>query len=217
MEEARVRKLRFVTLQVVGAVAVVHLVVAASELGRIAGAGLLGPYLTNFVAADPRPVLFLVSGLAIVAGLVAVASGRLDYRLGYRLGLLMLGVYVLGWVGWHTVLDHGFALSGAEGAPTDTENHAHGGLLGTLQSHYVDPLVAAVTASTEGTPGTGRVLLGVVSVSLELLGMALLAALLRVDPAAQRDDDANPFGRFDRSEEAERDGDHEARSESDAD
>lgn len=215
MEEARVRKLRFVTLQVVGAVAVVHLVVGGAELLRVAGAGLLGRYVTTFLAADPRPALFLLSGLAMVAGIVAVARGRLDYRLGYRLGLLVLAVYVLSWVGWHTVLDHGYALRG--GAPTTPDTHTHGGLLGTLRSHYLDPLVAAVTASTGGTPGTGRVLLGVVSVSLELVGMALLAALLRVDPAARRDDDANPFGRFERHEDGERDGDPEGRGESDAD
>jgi hypothetical protein len=193
MEESRVRKLRFVTLQVVGAVAVVHLVVGGAQLLRVADAGLLGRYFTTFLAADPRPFLFLVSGLAIVAGIVAVARGRIDYRVGYQLGLLALGVYVLSWVGWHTVLDHGFALRG--GTPNTPDTHSHGGLLGTLRSHYLDPLVATVTASTEGTPGTGRVLLGVVSVSLELLGMVLLGTLLRVDPAAERGE-TNPFERF---------------------
>jgi hypothetical protein len=200
MEESRVRKLRFVTLQVVGAVAAVHLVVGGAQLIRVANAGLLGRYFTTYLAADPRPFVFLVSGLAIVAGIVAVARGRIDYRLGYQLGLLVLGAYVLSWVGWHTVLDHGFALRG--GTPNTPEGHSHGGLLGTLRSHYVDPLVATVTASAEGTPGTGRVLLGVVTVSLELLGMALLGALLRVDPAAERSE-SNPFDRFGGSEDSE--------------
>jgi hypothetical protein len=219
MEEARVRKLRFVALQVVGAVAVVHLVVGGAELLRVANAGLLGRYLTTFLTADPRPVVFLLSGLAIVAGIVAVARGHLGYRLGYRLGLLVLAVYVLGWVGWHTVLDHGFALRA--GNPTIPDGHTHDGLLGTLRSHYVDPLVAALTASTRGTPGTGRVLLGVVSVSLELLGMALLALLLRVDPVAARDED-NPFQRYETRDdgEVEREGGSESGSggsETDAD
>lgn len=195
------RKLRFVALQVVGAVAVVHLVVGGAELLRVANAGLLGRYLTTFLAADPRPLVFLLSGLAIVAGIVAVARGHLSYRTGYRLGLLALGVYVLGWVGWHTVLDHGFALRG--GSPTVPDGHTHDGLLGTLRSHYVDPLVAALTASTRGTPGTGRVLLSVVSVSLELVGMALLALLVRVDPAATRADDANPFRRYEATDDGE--------------
>ena len=195
------RKLRFVALQVVGAVAVVHLVVGGAELLRMANAGLLGRYLTTFLAADPRPLVFLLSGLAIVAGIVAVARGHLSYRLGYRLGLLVLGGYVLGWVGWHTVLDHGFALRA--GNPTIPDGHTHDGLLGTLRSHYVDPLVAALTASTRGTPGTGRVLLGVVSVSLELVGMALLALLIRVDPAAARDEDANPFRRHGTTDDGE--------------
>jgi hypothetical protein len=210
MEEARVRKLRFVALQVVGAVAVVHLVVGGAELLRVANAGLLGRYLTTFLAADPRPLVFLLSGLAIVAGIVAVARGHLSYRTGYRLGLLALGVYVLGWVGWHTVLDHGFALRG--GSPTVPDGHTHDGLLGTLRSHYVDPLVAALTASTRGTPGTGRVLLSVVSVSLELVGMALLALLVRVDPAATRADDANPFRRYEATDDGEGEGEREGGS-----
>jgi hypothetical protein len=194
MEESRVRVLRFLALQVVGAVAVIHLVVGGETLVRVAGRGLLGTYLTEFVVADPRPLLFVGSALATFGGIAAVARGRLDYRRAYLLGIALLAGYVLGWVAWHTVLDHGLALGGGSPAPTP-DGHTHGGLLGTLRSHYVDPLVATVTASTAGTPGTGRTLLGVVSTSLELVGVALLATLLRVDPAARREGSHNPFVR----------------------
>ncbi|MEF8840038.1 MAG: hypothetical protein V5A62_00225 [Haloarculaceae archaeon] len=194
MEEPRVRTLRFLALQVVGAVAVVHLVVGGETLLAVLARGLLGTYLTEFVVADPRPLLFVGSALATFGGIVAVARGRLDHRRAYLLGIALLLGYVLGWIAWHTVLDHGLALGG--GTPTPTpDGHSHGGLLETLRSHYLEPLVATVTASTAGTPGTGRTLLGVVSASLELVGVALLATLLRVDPAARREGSHNPFAR----------------------
>ena len=190
MVESRVRILRFLALQVVGAVAMIHLVVGGETLVQVLARGLLGAYLTEFVFADPRPLLFVVSALATVGGILAVARGRLDYRRAYLLGIALLAGYVLGWIAWHTVLDHGFALGG--GAPTP-DGHSHGGLLDTLRSHYVDPLVATVTASTAGTPGTGRTLLGVASTTLELVGIGLLVALRRVDPAARREGSHNPF------------------------
>ena len=199
MEASRVRALRFLALQVVGAVAVIHLVVGGETLVRIVSRGLLGTYLTEFVVADPRPLLFVGSALATFGGVLAVAYGRLGYRRAYLLGIALLGGYVLGWVAWHTVLDHGLALGGGTSTP---DGHSHGGLLATLRSHYLDPLVATVTASTAGTPGTGRTLLGVVSVSLELAGVGLLAVLRRVDPAARREGTRNPF-----AEGADGDGD----------
>lgn len=190
MEESRVRVLRFLALQVVGAVAVIHLVVGGETLVRILSRGLLGAYLTEFVLADPRPLLFVGSALATFGGILAVARGRLDYRRAYGLGIALLLGYALGWVAWHTVLDHGLALGG--GVPTP-DGHSHSGVIAVLRSHYVEPLVATVTASTTGTPGTGRTLLGVVSTSLELAGILLLATLLRVDPAARREGSRNPF------------------------
>lgn len=216
MEESRVRALRFLALQVVGAVAVVHLVVGGETLLQVATRGLLGTYLTEFLLADPRPLLFVVSALAVLGGIVAVARGHLGYRRAYGLGIAVLAGYVLGWVAWHTVLDHGVALGGGSPSPSP-DGHSHAGLLGTLRSHYVEPLVAAVTASTDGTPGTGRTLLGVVSTSLELVGIALLTVLLRVDPAARREGRSrNPFVEDDvdaSGSEAERERDPDPESE----
>lgn len=183
MDRRTVRGLQFFALQVVGAVAVIHLVVALEQLVRITANGLLGAYLGGLVLVHPRALLFAVSGVGILAGIVATARGLLPRRRAYQLGVLVLVTYLVGWVAWHTVLDHGIALSG--GAPADESGHSHGGLLGTLVSHYLEPIWATVTASASGTPGTGRTLLGVVSKTLELLGVALLVVLLRVDPAAR--------------------------------
>lgn len=191
MDERTVRGLQFLSLQVVGAVAVIHFVVATEQLVRFAANGLLGAYLTGMVLAHPRALLFAVSSVAIGAGVVATARGVLPRRRAYQLGIAVLVTYLVGWVAWHTVLDHGVALSG--GPTTEGDAHTHGGLLGTLYSHYVEPIWAVVTVSGS-TPGTGRTTLGVVSKSLELLGVALLAVLLRVDPEARAEPGAGWSG-----------------------
>lgn len=181
MNERRVRTLQFAALQLVGAVAVVHLAVGTEQLASVAAGGLLDEYLGGRAVERPRAPLFVVSGVAILGGLVAAGRGWLDRRTAYQLGIAAMAVYLGGWVAWHTVLDHGFALSG--GAATTTE-HSHGGLLATLYSHYVEPLLAAVGAATS-PGGSARTLLGIVSVTLELAALVLLVVLLRVDPAAR--------------------------------
>jgi hypothetical protein len=180
MHERRVRALQFVALQVVGAVAVVHLAVGTEQLASVAASGLLAEYLSGRVLERPRGPLFVVSGLAVLVGLVAAGRGWLDRRTAYQLGIVAMVAFLGGWVAWHTVLDHGFALSG-EAATTE---HSHGGLLATIYSHYVEPLLAAVGAATTAG-GSARTLLGIVSVTLELVALALLVVLLRVDPAAR--------------------------------
>lgn len=180
MEEATARKLRFLTLQVVGAVAVVHFVVGLSELARFGRAGLLRQYfVTGEALAQPEPWLFVLSSLAILAGIVAVAAGYLDYRRAYVLGMAAMAVYVLGWVAWHTVLGHGVAAGPSTGPGTGDATHT--GLLGVVVSHYVEPLLGAV----RGADQPGRVTLAVVSKTLEVLALALLAALLAFDPRVE--------------------------------
>jgi len=181
MNERRVRALQFLTLQVVGAVAVIHFAVGTDQLATLAAGGLLDEYVGGRFLERPRGPLFVGSALALLGGIVATARGRLDRRTAYQLGVLAMVGYLGGWVAWHTVLDHGFALSG--GAPEATA-HSHGGLLATLYSHYVAPLAATVGAATS-TGGSARTLLGIVSVTLELLAVVLLGLLLRYDPAAR--------------------------------
>lgn len=181
MTDRQVRALQFAAVQVVGAVAVIHFVVGTEQLAGVVANGLLIEYLTTRVFERPRAALFLVSSVATLGGIAAAGRGYLDRGSAYRLGVAMLATYLLGWLAWHTVLDHGLVLGG--GAVADT--HSHGGALETFRSHYIDPLAATLSASTSGTPGTSRTLLGVVSVTLELAGIALLAVLLRIDPAAE--------------------------------
>jgi hypothetical protein len=179
LSASRARALRFLAVQLVGAVAVVHLVVGLTGFLEILVNGLLAAYLTEFVFERPRTLLFTVSGVVILGGLVATARGHLDRRRAYQLGAAALATYLLGWFAWHTVLDHGFALTGGGAAET---THTHGGVVATLASHYVEPLLATLGAAGSGTPGSGRTLLGVVSVSLEFAGLVVLGLLLRGDP-----------------------------------
>jgi hypothetical protein len=181
------RKLRFLAVQVVGAVAVVHLVVGLTGFLEILVNGLLAAYLTEFVFERPRTLLFTLSGVAILAGMAATATGRLDLRRAYLLGAGVLATYLLGWVAWHTVLGHGLALSGGSAEAGSVAGHSHAGLLDTLRSHYVDPLLATVVDAGSGTPGSGRTLLGVVSATLEIVGLVVLGLLLRFDPAIERE------------------------------
>lgn len=193
MEQSKVRGLQFLTVQVVGAVAVIHLVVALDQLAGIVANGLLVDYLTGTVFVHPRAFLFVVSSVVIFGGVLTTARGLLARRQAYQLAILVLGTYLLGWIAWHSVLDHGLALSGGGGGGGD-HAHSHRGLGDTLISHYVEPIWAVVTASTGGTPGTGRTFLGVVSKTLELLGIALLVVLLRVDPEAAAEGDGFSLG-----------------------
>jgi hypothetical protein len=181
MNERTVRGLQFVTLQLVGAVAVLHFAVGSEQLATLAANGLLDEYLTGMVFERPRALLFLLSSLAVLGGVVATARGHVERRTAYQLGVVAMVTFLVGWVAWHTVLDHGFALSGGT-EPVD--GHTHGGLFDTLASHYVAPLLATVgAATTEG--GSARTLLGIVSKTLELAALALLLVLLRVDPDAR--------------------------------
>jgi uncharacterized membrane protein YozB (DUF420 family) len=186
LSPSEARKLRFLAVQLVGAVAVVHLVVGVTGFVDILVNGLLVTYLTEFVFERPRTLLFTLSGSAILVGLFATARGRLDLRRAYLLGAAILAAYLVGWLAWHTVLDHGFALTG--GGPTET-THTHGGVLATLFSHYVEPLLATLGDAGSGTPGSGRTLLGIVSVTLEAAGLVVIGLLLRGDPDIERPDD----------------------------
>lgn len=181
MNDRVVRPLQFLALQLVGAVAVIHLAVGTEQLAGVAANGLLVRYLTQEVFTHPRGLLFVVSGVAALAGIVAAGKGWLPRRRAYELGIALMATYLLGWLAWHTLLNHGAALGAAPAAP----DHSHGGLFATLFSHYVEPLFATFATAGSGTPGSGRVLLGVVSKTLELAALVALVVLLRRDPAAE--------------------------------
>ena len=183
MDEAAARKLRFVALQVVGAVAVIHLVAGVAELVRFADAGLLVAYVTSEqLLSQPEPLLFTVSALAILAGVLAVGLGHLDYRTAYALGIAMMAVYLLSWLAWHSFLDHGLLGGGEQAA----EDHTHAGLVEIVATHYVGPMVGIFT----GADQPGQVTLAVISKTLEVLAVAVLVALYLLDPRVE--DPENP-------------------------
>lgn len=181
MNARTVRGLQFATIQLVGIVAVIHIVVGVEVLVSLVANGLVGQYLGEYAVQRPRPLLFVPSGLAILAGLVLAGRGTVDRRTAYQLGILAMGAYLLGWLGWHTVLNHGFALTG-EAPPTSS--HDAGGIVAVVLAHIIDPVAETFRSAASGQ-GSVRTLFGIVAVALELLVVGLLAVLLRYDPDAQ--------------------------------
>ncbi|MES3518477.1 MAG: hypothetical protein PPP58_12525 [Natronomonas sp.] len=190
MEESRARKLRFVTLQLVGAVAVIHLIAGIAETARLASAGLLGAYLTGEFLTQPEMLLFVTSSIAILAGILAVGLGYLDHRRAYALGILAMLTFIVGWLAWHTVFDHGMAFGGEAGGDGHSHGdhshgeeagHEHGGLLTVIVSHYVEPLVGVFT----GVDQPGQTVLAVISKTLEVIALLALSILFVADPKAQ--------------------------------
>lgn len=66
----------------------------------------------SLLLSDPRPALFVVSGLAVVVG-VALSRDALDRRPYYFGGLVLFSGYVVGYFGWH-LSGHGGFLPGRE-------------------------------------------------------------------------------------------------------
>ena len=100
MDEAELGRLRVVAVVLAVVVAGVHLLhpsqggVALLVFARV---GYLG---------DPRPLLFTLGAFAIVFGVVAGAQGLTGRRL-YLGGIAVTLAFLLGFLAWHTALDHG--------------------------------------------------------------------------------------------------------------
>lgn len=181
MDEDLARALRFVALQLVLVTALVHLLYALPRLALYSPAAL-AVYADRGIVPPPRPALFLLTGIAIVGGVLATHEGYLPLRQAYVLGLALMLTLVGSWVVWHTVLEHGAVLTGTA---TETADH-HGGAFETVVAHYVEPLVAVVSQGA-GRPGANTAFVGVVSKTVELGAALLLALLLRGDPRARRE------------------------------
>ncbi|WP_336326713.1 DUF7546 family protein [Halovenus sp. HT40] len=63
-------------------------------------------YLQFWVAPDPRPFAFTLSGIAIFAG-VGLGVADVHRKKLYALGIGMMLTFLLGYGAWHTVLGHG--------------------------------------------------------------------------------------------------------------
>ena len=100
MDEAELGRLRVVAVVLAVVVAGVHLLhpsqggVALLVFARV---GYLG---------DPRPLLFTLGTFALVFGVIAGALG-VERRPLYVGGIAVTLSFLVGFLAWHTVLDHG--------------------------------------------------------------------------------------------------------------
>ena len=100
MDDADVARLRVAAAVLAAVVAGIHLLhpsqggVALVVFARV---GYLG---------DPRPLLFTLGAFALVFGVVAGAQGLAGRRL-YLGGIAVTLAFLLGFLAWHTALDHG--------------------------------------------------------------------------------------------------------------
>ena len=92
---------------------------------------------------DPRPPLFVLSGLAILAGVVLVLTD-VSKRPVYLFGTALIGTYLLGYVAWHTVLDHG-----AFWPHIEPHHHETAGLVESMVDHLQADTIALVSKAAE--------------------------------------------------------------------
>jgi len=164
MDENLDAALRFAALQLVLVTAAIHLWIGWQRLFVYLQAG------TPFV--DPLQVLFVLSSLAVLAGVGLAAWGlRRDYV--YALGIGLMLTYLLGWV-----FMGGHRTGGGLFAPAwETTGHAHGSALATLFAHLFDDLRLLVTKVVEAT-------------ALVVLAALLYGELTTDDAASSEESDA---------------------------
>lgn len=164
MDRSGSRALRLIAAQLVSVTAVVHLVWGVPRALAYANPAALQLYATTGALPDPRPFLFVLSGVAIFAGLVATRRGHLPLSTAYALGLAMMATYVVGWALWHTT-GHGELLFGQAIAGAEAAGHDHAGVLSTLLDHVLALPLETLTKT------------------VEVSAAVVFAVLLRRDPA----------------------------------
>lgn len=128
--------LEFVGVQFAAIVAGVHLYWAIPRLIRQL-------QIDQPIWWDPRPLVFIVSGIVLLAGLVLLQRGVLRRVYGYVLGIGLMLTYLLGWAYWH-LNGHLAAL------PWIERPHGHGGdPLVILAQHFVGSPVDAIAKTAE--------------------------------------------------------------------
>ena len=170
MDESDARALRSVAAASVFVSAGVHLWWGLPRFLVYANPQTLAFYIESGGIPDPRPFLFVGLVLAVVVGTVAAWRGLIEFRTAYALGIVLMAGSIGGWILWHTVLNHGVALTAADpaAAAAATEEH-HQGVLSTVIEH-------AIVIPLEG--GTKVA---------ELAAVVVLAVLLWADPRATSD------------------------------
>ena len=107
------------------------------------GYDLLLLYFEAGTVYDPRPPLFVLSALAIFAGILLVFFD-VSRRPVYLLGVGLMATYLLGYVAWHTVLDHG-----AFWPYIEPHSHADSSIIETIVSHLRADTIALVSKAAE--------------------------------------------------------------------
>ncbi|WP_290819225.1 hypothetical protein [Halovivax sp.] len=115
---AAVERLRYVAAGLAFAVAAIHLF--HPDLGFLRLVELLAADPT-LLSTHPRPLAFVLSAIAIIAGVNAVAMGA-PRRPIYAAGMVLVWTYVLGYVAWH-YFGHGAFLPGREAHHHDAPAH----------------------------------------------------------------------------------------------
>lgn len=100
MDAAEVARLRVVAAVLAVVVSGIHL------LHPSQGGYALLVYARVGYLGDPRPLLFTLGGFALVFGVIAGLQG-LEGRTLYLGGIAVTLAFLLGFLAWHTVLDHG--------------------------------------------------------------------------------------------------------------
>lgn len=100
-------------------------------------------YIEFGTVYDPRPPLFVLSGLALFVGVVLVVYDRSKRKL-YLLGILLMVLYIVGYVSWHTVLGHGSFWPHMEG-----HYHHDVGVIETITDHLRADTIAFVSKLAE--------------------------------------------------------------------
>lgn len=103
------RPLQYVAAALAYVVAGIHLFHPDRGFPRLILALSIDPGL---LVGDPRPLLFVVSGFAIVLAVPLVAAG-IPKRYAYVAGMALMATYVLGYFGWH-LAGHGGFLPGRQ-------------------------------------------------------------------------------------------------------
>ena len=125
-----VQSLRYLAAALAVAVAFMHISHARLGFPRLV------VHLQVGTLFDPRPLLFTLSALAILVGILIAWNG-IARRPIYAAGALLMVSYLLGYAAWHTVLDHGAFWPHIEG-----HGHHDAGTLEIVVSHLRDDLWA---------------------------------------------------------------------------
>lgn len=104
--------------------------------------GVLIYWQAGTLFIDPRPVTFTVSGLALIAGVLAAWRDVIPRKPAYLAGILTVSAYLLGYVMWH--------LTGHGGLWPGLEPRTHGGNpVSILITHLVEDTWERTTKALE--------------------------------------------------------------------